>query len=84
VATAALDTGADPALTELLTEPALLDDPDQAGVALLPAYVAVGGGGLTLTATGPDSWRRSGYVEAPGSGAYRFFVACPAPAWVSP
>jgi hypothetical protein len=80
VATAALDTGADPALTgAMLTEPALLDDPDQAGVALLPAYVAVGDGGLTLTATGPDSWRRSGYVEAPGSGGYRFFVACPAP-----
>ncbi|MFC7548745.1 neuraminidase-like domain-containing protein [Plantactinospora sp. GCM10030261] len=67
----AADRDADPGLVSaLLTNPALLDDPDVAGVALLDAYLASGVRGLTVT-----DGLVTGYLEVPASGGYRFTVA---------
>jgi hypothetical protein len=77
VATVAADVSAEPAtVAALLTNPALLDGPDEAGAPLLPAYLRAGERGLTTTGTAPGPRQVSGYVEAPASGAYRFFVRC--------
>jgi hypothetical protein len=74
VATAA---GAEPVLVEaLLSTPALLDDPDRPGQALLAGYIEACRHGLTTTSTGSERGRVSGYVEVPATGAYRFFVRC--------
>ncbi len=76
VETVAGNFGADPALAEaLLTNPALLDDPDVADRPLLDAYAAAGERGVTRT-PGSDSVRLDGYLEVPATGAYRFFVRC--------
>ncbi len=75
VATVNADLGADPATTEaLLTDASLLTDPTNPGQPLLPAYAAIGQGGLTSTTLGPDNKQISGYLEVPATGAYRFFV----------
>jgi hypothetical protein len=68
----AADRDADPVLVEaLLTNPALLEDPDAAGVPLLEAYLAAGAPGLTVTAAAV-----SGYLEVPVSGGFRISARC--------
>jgi hypothetical protein len=71
-ASVATALNAEPEVAEgLLTNPALLDDPNRPGDALLPAYVRAGDRGLTSTANGV-----TGYLEVPVSGAYRFSARC--------
>lgn len=75
VDTVAADQDAAPALVEaLLTDPVLLDAPDQEGQPLLGGYVAAGGYGLTVRADA-----LTGYLEVPATGTYRFAARCAAP-----
>ncbi len=70
--TLAADIGGDPALLEtLLTNPALLADPDDAGRPLLDTLIAATARGLTAT-----DGRLSGYLEVPITGGYRFEARC--------
>ncbi len=79
VQTVAADLGAEPSPGEaLLTDPALLDDPDQPGRPLLDCYAAADDRGVSVT-TGPDAVRLQGYLEVPAAGPYRFFVVCEQP-----
>jgi hypothetical protein len=71
----AADLGTAPAFTEaLLTDTALLDRPDQPGQALLGAYAAAAGPGLSTDSAG-GAVTLTGHVEVPATGPYRFTVA---------
>jgi hypothetical protein len=79
VTTAGTELAADLALTEtLISNPALLDVPDDPGKPLLAAYAAIGESGTTQIQADADTVRITGYLEVPTSGPYRFFVPCQA------
>jgi hypothetical protein len=65
-----------PTVQALLGDPALLDDPDHSGQALLSGYLAGARHGLTASAGVPvDTVTVSGYLEVPVTGSYEFSVA---------
>ena len=66
------DLGGDQGLVEaLLTNPDMVDDPEQDGQPLLEAYVTAGVRGLTIT---DGVW--TGYLEVPTTGGYQFAARC--------
>ena len=74
IAAVTADLGGEPDLVEaLLTNPNLVDDPEQDGQSLLDAYEAAGVRGLTIT-----DGRVTGYLEVPTTGGYQFTTRCEA------